>query len=182
MYRKVLLGGVTAAAIVGAGGTAIALTGSDSLTPTPTPSTSNAKPGPGHKNADHKKGKHGMAGKLGRLAHGEFVTKGKDGKFVTHDLINGTVSAVSSTSITVVAADKKIETFSVTKDTKVRERTITAKADKPKTKADKSKQKKKKKASESSISKIATGDRVLVAGTGTTTMTAQHILEIKGTK
>lgn len=179
MYRKVLLGGVTAAAIVGAGGTAIALTGSDSLTPTPTPSTSNAKPAPGHKNADHKKGKHGMAGKLGRLAHGEFVTKGKDGNFVTHDLINGTVSAVSATSITVVAADKKSETFSVTKDTKVRERTITAKADKPKTKADKSKH---KKASESSISKIATGDRVLVAGTGTTTMTAQHILEIKGTK
>ncbi len=35
MYRKILLGGVTAAAIVGAGGTAIALTGSDSTNGTP---------------------------------------------------------------------------------------------------------------------------------------------------
>ncbi len=163
MYRKVLLGGVTVAAIVGAGGTAIALTGSDSLTPTPTPlSTSNAKPAPGNKNADHKKGKHGMGGKLGRLAHGEFVTKGKDGKFVTHDLITGTVSSVSSTSITVVAADKKSETFSVTEDTVVRARTAGVKG----------------KGAASTISKVAVGDSVFVAGTGTNTLTAKHVVDL----
>jgi hypothetical protein len=152
MYRKILLSGVTAAAIVGAGGTAIALTGSDSTTGTP--SSASTAPAP----AGHAKGKD--KGKLlRRLAHAQIVTKGKLG-FVTHTLINGTVTSVSATSITVQAADKTSDTFVVDKNTKVRLRTNGKGAD-------------------SSIDKVAKGDHVAVAGTGTSTVTAKHVLDIK---
>lgn len=158
MYRKVLITGVTAAAIIGAGGTALAVSGSD--TPSGTPSGSSSA-----KHDHHgKQGKHGKHGKLLRkLSHGAFVVKGKDGKFVTHDLIKGTATSVSATSITVQAADKTSETFAVTKDTKVRVRAAG-------------------KGVASSITKIAKGDPVLVAGTGTSTLTAKHVVDVKGKK
>ena len=161
MYRKVLISGVTAAAIIGAGGTALAVTGSDS-------SSTPAKPGSSSSSTakhDHhgKNGKKGKKGMLRRLEHGQFVTRGKDGKTVTHDLIRGTVTSVSATSITVQAKDKKSETFAVTKDTKVRVR-------------------ENGKGAESSISKVAKGDRAEVAGTGTSTYTAQHVVAVKGAK
>lgn len=150
MYRKTLIAGAAAAAIVGAGGTALAVSGSD------TPSVPSAAPAA-------KSGHHALKllgkGKLRRLAHGEIVLRGKDG-FVTHDLIAGTVTAVSSTSITVQAADKTSETFAVTKDTKVRMRSNGSGA-------------------ASSIDKVANGDHVLVAGTGTSTLTAKHVLDVK---
>ncbi|MFN2562473.1 MAG: hypothetical protein ABR571_14425 [Jatrophihabitans sp.] len=150
MYRRILLGGITAAAIVGAGGTAIALTGSDSTNGTTT-ATASAHPG-----KDKMKGK----GKLLRnLAHAQIVTKGKDG-FVTHTLINGTVTSVSATSITVQAADKHSQTFVVDKDTKVRMRTNG-------------------KGAASSIDKVAKGDHVMATGTGTSTVTAKHVVDIK---
>jgi hypothetical protein len=152
MYRRVLLGGVTAAAIVGAGGTALAVTGSDSTTAGTPTATSTSSP------AGHGKAK-GKAKILRRLQHAQIVTKGKNG-FVTHDLIKGTVTAVSPTSITVQAADKKSETFSITSDTKVRMRT-------------------KGKGAASSIDKVAKGDHVVVAGTGTTTFTAKHVVDVK---
>jgi hypothetical protein len=98
---------------------------------------------------------------LRRLAHGQFVVKGKDGRFETHDIIRGTVTAVSATSITVQAQDKKSETFAVTKDTKVRVRD-------------------KGKGAASTISKVAKGDRVMVAGTGTSALTAKHVVDVKG--
>jgi hypothetical protein len=158
MYRRVLIGGVTAAVILGAGGTAMALTGSDTTTGTPsTPSSTNSAGHAGHR------GHHGHHGKgmgfLRRMAHAQVVTRGKDG-FVTHDLINGTVTSVSATSITVQAADKTSETFAVTKDTKVRMRSAGKGAD-------------------SSISAVHSGDHVLVAGTGTTSYTAEHVVDLK---
>jgi hypothetical protein len=151
MYRRILLGGITAAAIVGAGGTAIALTGSDSTNGTPTTATAAAHPG-----KDKMKGKGKL---LHNLAHAQIVTKGKDG-FVTHTLINGTVTSVSATSITVQAADKHSQTFVVDKDTKVRIRTNG-------------------KGAASSIDKVAKGDHVMAAGTGTSTVTAKHVVDIK---
>lgn len=152
MYRKILIGGVTAAAIVGAGGTAMALTGSSSPTTPGTPSPSAT--------THHPAGKvQGKARLLRRLQHAQIVTRGKGG-FVTHDLIRGTVTSVSPTSITVQAADKKSETFAVTKDTKVRVRTNGKGAD-------------------SSIAKVAKGDQALVVGTGTSTFTAKHVIDIK---
>src|SRR5690242_7528030 len=98
MYRKILIGGVTAAAIVGAGGTALAVSGSDSPTsgnPIAAAATQNPAKGKANGKANHRL--------LRRLSHAQIVTKGKDG-FVTHDLIKGSVTAVSATSITVQAA------------------------------------------------------------------------------
>jgi hypothetical protein len=154
MYRRILIGGVTAAAIVGAGGSALALSGSD------TPIGGQAKT---VSTTSSSMGKHPLLARDGRLlrrlAHGAIVLRGKDG-FVTHDLILGTVTAVSPSSITVSAADKTSETFVVTADTKVRVRTIGSGG------------------SFSTIDKVASGDQVLVAGTGTSTMTAKHIVKI----
>ena len=156
MYRRILIGGVTAAAIVGAGGTALAVSGSDSPS---SPSGSGSTSGQ-HDKQGKKGGKHKL---LRRLEHGQFVTRGKDGKTVTHDLIRGTATSVSATSITVQAADKKSETFSVTKDTKVRVRDNG-------------------KGAASTISKVAKGDPVVVAGTGTSKLTAMHVVDVKGAK
>ena len=156
MYRRVLLGGVTAAAIVGAGGTALAVSGSDNTTAGTPSATSSSSPAP-HAHAKAKgKGKGKI---LRRLQHAQIVTKGRNG-FVTHDLIKGTVTAVSPTSISIQAADKKTETFTITKDTKVRLRT-------------------KGKGAASSIDKVAKGDHVMVAGTGTSTLTAKHVVDVK---
>lgn len=154
MYRKILVSGVTAAAIIGAGATALAVTGSD---PTPGTPSSTSSPKDHAKSKNHS-GKNGKAKLLRRAAHAQIVTKGKDG-FVTHDLINGTVTSVSATSITVKAADNKSETFTVTKDTKVRARTNGKGAD-------------------SSISKVLTGDHIVVVGTGTSTLTAKHLIDL----
>lgn len=153
MYRRVLIGGVTAAAILGAGGTAMAMTGSGTTTGTPSSSSSSSSP--------TQPGAKGRAGRalLRHLSHGQIVTHGKDG-YVAHDLINGTVTAVSTSSITVQASDKVSEMFAVNKDTKVRTRT-------------------KGNATDSSISAVHKGDHVLVAGTGAHAFTAKHIVDIK---
>jgi hypothetical protein len=156
MYRNFLIGGVTAAAIVGAGGTAIALTGSDTTAGAPAAAAASSST---PSTADRQKRLARKGKLLKRMQHAQITTRGKDG-FVTHDLINGTVTAVSSTSITVQAADKKSETFVVTKDTKVRLRTGG-------------------KGSASSIDKVLKGDHVVVAGTGTTTFTAKHVVDVK---
>ena len=168
MYRKVLIAGVTTAAIVGAGGTALALSGSDQPTagtPTAAAPTTAAQSTAGKQAQQGKHDRQGLNGKrvgrmLRNLAHGQFVVKGKDGKFETHDVILGTVTGVSPTSITVQAADKKSETFSVSKDTKIRVR-------------------QNGKGAAGTIAQVAKGDKALVAGTGTSTLAAQHIFDVK---
>jgi len=147
MYRNVLVGGLTAAAILGAGGTALALTGSDG-----------SSAGSGSRAGQLGHG-HGKARLLKRLQHAEIVTKNAKG-FVTHELIKGTVTDVSATSITVQAADKTSETFTVNGDTKVRVRSGG-------------------KGSASSIDKVAKGDQVFVAGIGASSPTAKHVVDIK---
>lgn len=146
MYRKIVLSGVAAAAVLGAGGTALAVSGSDVTAGTPsTASHSTAKPG-----------KH--AGKaMRRVLHGEFVTRGKKGTYVTHELIRGTITAVSATSITVKSVDGTAETFTVAKATKVRQRANG-------------------KATTSRISSVHTGDHAFVTGTGTGTPTAKRVI------
>ena len=165
MYRKVLAAGVTAAAVLGAGGTALAMSGSDTsgTGSLAAASHSTAAPGAKAKAAKGKAGK-GKAGKgrqrlLRRLSHAEIVTKGPKG-FVTHDLIKGSVTAVSATSITVQAADKTSETFVVDQATKVRVRTNG-------------------KGAAGTIAQVANGDQVFVAGTGTSTKTAKHVVDVK---
>jgi len=87
------------------------------------------------------------------------VTQNKKTKtFTTHEAIRGQVTAVSATSITVKAADNVTETFVLNAGTKVHNRATKAAA---------------------SISDVKTGDPVLVAGTGTTTLTASRVVETK---
>ncbi|MDQ2750481.1 MAG: hypothetical protein M3Y44_13295, partial [Actinomycetota bacterium] len=95
---------------------------------------------------------------LKHALHAQWVTKDKDGKFVTHDAIRGTVTAVSATSITVLAEDKKSETFTVNADTKIRVRTNG-------------------KGAKGTASQLHSGDKAVVVGTGTTAMTAKGILD-----
>jgi hypothetical protein len=156
MYRTIAIAGVTAAAIIGVGTAALAESGSTSGTPSPGSSASSG--------STAGAGAHGAKGsRLGRLArhvvHGQFVT-GTAGTFVTHDVIRGQVTAVSPSSIAVKAADGTSETFVVNSATKVRVRTSG-------------------KGAAGTISQVATGDDVLVLGTGAGTATAQHVLDVK---
>ncbi|WP_238013210.1 DUF5666 domain-containing protein [Dactylosporangium sp. AC04546] len=65
-------------------------------------------------------GRGGMerGGMMGAL-HGDFVVKDSAGKYVTHRLQSGTVTAVSDTSITVKSEDGFSTTFVVNGSTKV---------------------------------------------------------------
>lgn len=154
MWKKLAVGGGVVAAIVGIGTAAVATSGT--LTSGAPVSASSAAPNGTHPGKAFERG-------LGRALHGTWVTRDKAGTgFVTHSAIRGSVTAVSSTSITVKAADNATETFTITKDTKVRERTAA-----------------RGKGSAIDISKIATGDSVAVEGTGTTpNATAKAVVKL----
>lgn len=158
MYRKIVLSGVTAAVVLGAGTAALATTGASATSGTPTPSSTSSTHATTGKAA--KAGKHKRS-PLGRAVHAKITVKTKKG-YVTRDLIRGTVTAVSSTSITVRAGDRTTETYVVGKDTKVLARAATKGA----------------KPTASSISKVSKGQHVLVGGTGTSTLTATRIVEL----
>jgi uncharacterized protein YcfJ len=147
MWKKVLISGAVGAAILGAGGTALAASGDSSPAPAPTSSSPSTHSG-------HAKAKAKVGTELRRALYGSLTTKGKDGKFVTHDAIRGTVTAVSPTSITVKAADNTSETYAVTSTTKVRD--------------DKT---------SSTIGAVKVNDVVGVLGTGSGTLTATHIID-----
>jgi hypothetical protein len=149
MWKKIAIGGAIAAATLGAGTAALAASGS-TTSGTPAPTTAAA-------GAKHHAGKA-----LARRAlHGQWVT-GKAGSttFTTHDQIRGEVTAVSPTSITVKSLDKVSQTYVVNSATKVRMRSAG-------------------KGAASSISQVKTGDQVVVLGTGTSTLTAGGILDVK---
>jgi hypothetical protein len=133
MYRKIAVAGATAAAIVGVGTAAMATSGSDSTV------------GSGSQQGSHQK-QHARAALMRHLVHGQIVTHGKDG-YVVHSGIRGTVGSVSATSITVKAADGFSQTFTLTKDTKVRERTAGQ-----------------RKGSPGKIADLKSGDKVAVLG------------------
>lgn len=164
MYRKIAIAGATAAVIVGGGTAALAASGSSSPTPTPPKHTSSTSAHPGNHSGKHGK-HHGKLDDLRKIVHGQFVTKGKDGAFVTHDVVRGQVSAVSATSITVAAPGTTSETYVLTKDTKVHLRPAGKTKGKPAT------------PTAGTISSVHTGDTVVVLGTGTGTMTATRILD-----
>jgi hypothetical protein len=149
MYRTILAGGVAAAAIVGAGSAALAFGTTDSTSGTATVASAQTQ----------LTTQRPLLGRdlrlLRHVAHGSVVTHGADG-FVTHDLIVGHVTDVSATSITVRAADGVTQTYAVTSDTKVRVLGDGL----------------------TSIDKITTGDRAAVAGTGTSTLTAKHVVKL----
>ncbi|HZC71560.1 MAG TPA: hypothetical protein VE442_12775 [Jatrophihabitans sp.] len=156
MYRKILVGGVTAAAIIGAGGAALALSGSNGTEGTQVTTTSTDQSG--LRPLGELRRLRRDARLLRHVAHGEVVINGQDG-YVTHDFVAGMVTSVSSSSITIRSGDGTSETYAVTKDTRVRVLGDRARG-------------------LSSIGDIATGDHVGVAGTGTSTLTAKHVIKL----
>ena len=86
------------------------------------------------------------------------MSEDKAKTLTTHDAIRGQVTAVSATSITVEAADHVTETYVINADVKVRDRANKTAA---------------------SILDVKSGDPVWVTGTGTTTLTATHVIDAK---
>jgi hypothetical protein len=101
MYRKILVSGIAAAAVLGTGTVAMAATGSS------TPST-----GSQHRPAARAVLKHAL--------HGQFVSRAANGTFVTHDFARGKVTGVSPVLIVVHTADGTEQHFAVSAATKVR--------------------------------------------------------------
>lgn len=139
MYRKIIVSGIAAAAVLGTGTAALAATGSS------TPST-----GTQHRPAARAVLKHAL--------HGQFVSRAANGTFVTHDFARGKVTGVSPVLIVVHTADGTEQHFAVTDATKVRLRTDG-------------------KGEPGTIADVHLGDRVFVAGVGSSTARARHILD-----
>ncbi len=191
MLKKVVVTAALGAAIVGGGTAALAGSGSHDVaaatptaaTPTaatPTASSTTASSSAQPNAAKNKRaGKHRQSVRLGRALHGTWVTKdAKSDAVVTHDAIRGIVSSVSPTSITVKAADGVSETYQVTSTTKVRKRAAsTTSQPTPSQTPGRQTGGKKTKVGASSISAIKVGDQAVVVGTGTTTLTATHIVD-----
>lgn len=114
MWKKILVSGAVGAAILGAGGTALAASGGSG--PAPAPTTTNSPKAAGQHPKAHK---HARS-ELRRSVQATWVTKGKSG-FVTHDAIRGVVMSAGP-SITVLAADGTSETWVVNASTKVHHR------------------------------------------------------------
>ena len=151
MWKKIAIGGAIAAAALGTGTAALATSG----TTTPgSPAAPTAASGTAST-------KHPGRELARRALHGQWVT-GKAGSstFVTHDAIKGEVTAVSGSSITVKALDNTSETYVVNSATKVRERSAG-------------------KGAASTIGAVSVGDHAIVIGTGTTTLIATGVLDVK---
>jgi hypothetical protein len=119
-----VVGVAGAAAAAGTIGLAAAQTGT--TTPPTTVAPSNGAPSNNSTPALPKAGPRrgpggpfgGFAGPGGNVVHGEFVVP-KDNGFETLDVQTGKVTAVSSSSITVVSDDNFSKTYAVTADTLV---------------------------------------------------------------
>ncbi|HEY1278673.1 MAG TPA: hypothetical protein VGF22_03295 [Acidimicrobiales bacterium] len=119
-----VVGVAGAAAAAGTIGLAAAQTGT--TTPPTTVAPSNGAPSNNSTPAPPKAGPRrgpggpfgGFAGPGGNVVHGEFVVP-KDNGFETLDVQTGKVTAVSSSSITVVSDDNFSKTYAVTADTLV---------------------------------------------------------------
>jgi hypothetical protein len=147
LKKTVIATGVGAAVLLGGGGAALAAT-SSSTAPQPA-STSTGKTAHKHKHHD----------KIFRGEYAQWRTyDAKTKTSVTHDGVRGAVKAVSATSISVTTKDGTMKTYLLNSGTKVH-----AKGD--------------TKAKPGSISQIKVGDRAEVIGTGTTTMTATHVID-----
>jgi hypothetical protein len=158
MWKTVAIAGTAAALIGGAGTAAFAASGTD--TPTPSPSSVSSPAQASSDGATTKADKRKVAAnRLRGTVHMTWVRENKKTKvFTTHNAIRGQVTAVSATSVTIVAADKVTETFVFDSGTMVRSRTTKSAVP---------------------ISDVKVGDRVLVVGTGTTTLTASRVVELR---
>jgi hypothetical protein len=165
MWKKLAIAGAVGAAILGSGAVALAATGTTStpgspVTATATPTATSTGTGPtgSGKGAGGKAAGGGRAAKIAlrlrSIEHAEWVAKGKDGD-VTHDAVDGLVTAVSPTSIKITAADGFSATFVVNSATKIHV-----------------------KGGGTAISGVAVNDRALVTGVRSgTSITANRIVD-----
>ena len=160
--KAVVVAGV-AALILGGGSAALASSQSG-----PAPASSTVSPGSSAADTAGATpaGKDGrrVRSALLRTLHAEWVTRAPKGGtgYVTHHAIRGDVTAVSPTSITVEAQDGLSQTFAVGKDTVVRSHPLGSGRDK---------------GTASSIGQVHTGDKALVIGTGTGSLTATAVVD-----
>lgn len=151
MWKKIAVAAACGAAVVGVGTAALATSGISATT------AGRLAPSTAPNSAGNAPVRLGVLPRLGKVAHATWVAKDKDGTYVAHNAIHGTVTAVSATSITVKAGDGVSQTYAVTSSTKVRIRANgTGEAGK--------------------ITDVRTGQNALVAGTGTTSLTAKYVV------
>lgn len=163
--RKALLAGVVALGLTGTG-VAIAWSATDS----PSPSPSESAPGKQDKKQDKAERPQHL--------HSESVVKKADGTFETHLSQQGTVEAVSETSVTVKSEDGFTQSYAVNAETKVIKFPAPAADGSPATGEDG----KRLKPSEVTIAEIATGESVRVSGVKSgDSATADKIVEGAGT-
>jgi hypothetical protein len=160
MWKKIAIAGTTAAVIAGAGTAALAETGSTSTPPSNAASANTSAVTTAAANTKAAKRHPGLA-RLRNLQHGTWVTGKGDSADVTHDIIRGKVTAVSSTAVTVKSADNTTQTYQVTADTKIHTRA---------------------KHTGATIGDVKAGDTVTVSGTGSSavsgaTLTAKQVLD-----
>lgn len=79
-------------------------------------------PGNGKRSGEgrERKGGPGHALMKGRIVHGEWVVKAKDGSFDTHRVNNGDITAIDGSKITIKRADGESLTFTIPADARVR--------------------------------------------------------------
>jgi hypothetical protein len=163
MKRTIVVTGAIVATVIGSGSAALAVSslgwssspGVDlAASATTAPATAPSAPA-----TTQAKGSRGdVLAKLSHIVQGRVVTRGKDGSFVTHDVIIGKVAQVSPSSITVRAADGANEVYAVNAGT-----TVVIRAD--------------GKGVKGAIGDVHVGDGVVVTGTGATGMTAKRIVD-----
>lgn len=163
--RKALLAGVVALGLTGTG-VAIAWSATDP----PSPSPSESAPGKQDKKQDKAERPQHL--------HSESVVKKADGTFETHLSQQGTVEAVSETSVTVKSEDGFTQSYAVNAETKIIKFPAPAADGSPATAEDG----KRLKPSEVTIAEIATGESVRVSGVKSgDSATADKIVEGAGT-
>ncbi|PNI07391.1 hypothetical protein CXX84_16280 [Arthrobacter sp. AFG7.2] len=168
--RKALLAGVVALTLTGTGA-AFALSADDPPSPFPSERA--------QENRQDKQEKPARPDKSQRAqqVHSESVAKKADGTFETQLNQRGTVEAVSDKAITVRSEDGYSQAYTVDAETKVTQA--------PSQSADTSERKdddgKRLKPSDGTISDIAVGDNVRIAGVKNgDTVTAERIIEGAG--
>lgn len=195
MLKKIVLAASAAVVVLGAGTAALATSTSTPAKPSPSGTSSPAPNAPAPDSAapnaaapDSAKPDRAARGpKAGKPAlkalrqalHAQWVTQDPDNEntYVTHNAIRGEVTAVSATSITVKALDGVTQTYAVTGDTKVHLRKGLPNPGNGKGNGQRGNRGGLGNGPAATISDVHTGDKVAVTGTGTTSLTAQHVVD-----
>ncbi len=205
MVKKMVLAASAAVVVLGAGTAALATSTSAPATPSSPGASSSSAPGtsapgssapgssapgssaPGSSAPDNSgrgpKARKPALKALGRALHAQWVTPDGDNEnaFVTHNAIRGEVTAVSPTSITVKAQDGVTQTYAVTDDTKVHLRkglpSLGNGGDAGKGNGQRGNRGGLGNGPAGTISDVRVGDQVAVTGTGTTSLTAHHVVD-----